>query len=182
MSSTYMPDVSQMKKPQSLSSFKSCDWFLRWRTPLPPHLHLDCLDRVLRSAGLISLGNYSTPLLPSCGFQSVKRRHVSQRSEEEVCKTPVSGNNSSSCVRRPSQQATPLVHPAGFAIIFPGIHLSNLLTSSYLFCNSFSPQEPPYFLLGETWVALHPRPSAAHTRTIRWLTTEVHGPAKLRIS
>lgn len=75
---------------------------------------------------------------PSCGFQSVKRQHVSRRSEEEVCETPVSGNNSSSCVRRPSQQATPSVHPAGFAIIYPGIHLSNLVTSSYLLSNSFT--------------------------------------------
>lgn len=159
------------EKPQSLSSLQSCDWFPRWRTSC---LHLDCLDRVLHSAGLISLGNYCSLPLPSCGFQSVKRQHVSRRSEEEVSETPVSGNNWSSFVRRPPQQATPPVHPSGSAIIFPGIHLSNLLTSSYLYLNSFSLHELCYLLLGKTWVALHPQPSSAHTRAIRWVTTEMH--------
>lgn len=107
----------------------------------PSFLHLDCLERVLHSAGLISLGNYSSPLLPSCGFQSVKRRHVSRRSEEEFCETPVSGNNSSSCVRRPSQHATPFGSSRRFCNYLPGhplVKLANFIMAS-------SPREPRNF-------------------------------------
>lgn len=136
------------EKKKAPSSFITCDWFSvsKWH-PLCPHPLpspcLVCLDCVLRNAGLISLDNYSSPLFPSCGLQSVKQRHVSRCSEEKVYETPVSGNNSSSV--RAALATSSSFSSRRFCNYLPGHSLVNLVTSSYPSSNGCSLWELRYF-------------------------------------